>query len=52
MLENASHEDWAPYLTALEQRTVLSGNEVALWIFAPNKVAHSLGMAVTPTQLT
>lgn len=41
-----------PSLTGLEERTVQIGNEVPLWIFAPNKVAHSLGMAMTPTQLT
>lgn len=32
--------------------TVQIGNELPLWIFAPNKVAHSLRTALTPTQLT
>lgn len=32
--------------------TVQSQNEVSLWIFAPNKVTHFPGMAMTLTQLT
>lgn len=36
----------------IQTETVQIGNEVPLWIFAPNKVAHSLGMAMTPPQLT
>lgn len=32
--------------------TVQSWNEVSLWIFAPNKVTHFPGMAMTLMQLT
>lgn len=36
----------------IHTETAQIGNEVSLWIFAPNKVAHSRSMAMTPTQLT
>lgn len=36
----------------IRMATAQIGNELPLWIFAANKVAHSRRSAMTPTQLT